>query len=72
MLSLWLDFRLISEHKHPNHSLASKLELTRETRESCIPEFSTPRDQSPQDGGYCEMFSSYTLCRISKIDIPSD
>ena len=72
MLILCLGFRPISEHKHPNHGLASKLGLAREARANCIPEFSTPRDQSPQDGGYCEMFSSYTWCRISKIDILSD
>jgi len=72
MLILWLDFRPISEHKHPNHGLASKLELAREARANCIPEFSTPRDQAPQDGGSCEMFSSYTLYRISIIDILSD
>ncbi len=67
MLILWLGFRPISEHKHPNHGLASKLGWGREARTHCIPEFSTPRDQSPQDGGSCEMFSSYTWCKISKI-----
>ena len=72
MLILWLGFRPISEHKHPNHGLASKLELAREARANCIPEFSTPRNQAPQDGGSCEMFSSYTLYRISTIDILSD
>lgn len=60
MLILWLGFRPISEHKHPNHGLASQLELAREARANCIPEFSTPRDQAPQDLGSCEMFSSYT------------
>ena len=60
MFILWLDFRPISEHKHPNHGLSSRLRLAREAKANCIPEFSTPRDQSPQDGGSCEMFSSYT------------
>ena len=72
MLILWLNFRPISEHKHPNHDLSSRLRLAREAKANCIPEFSTPRDQSPQDGGSCEMFSSYTWYRISKIDILSD